>query len=383
MSKRIHCPFCLEQINVIDLKLSCASCKKDIPHKATLWEKWGILSPPKRLECPDCHQTSSSRRCPKCNQELPYSIDELPDLSIAIVGAQDSGKSHYIAMLIKQLREQSEYFSLRALNDETSDRYEHQFYNPLFIKRTVIDKTQSGQAQKSVTRPLLYLLKCKRKRKNILLAFFDSAGEDLENGDRMELVNRYICSASGIICLLDPLQLEAVRRTLSNCILDKDLPEKNKNIKDLELNKLIVDNVTKLIRNDRYYSGRNYSDDIDIPLAVTLSKTDALISETNYPLLFDHSSPLYMDGLHKGALSKSDFTRINSLIYDWIKTADENVIKAAGNYKSVGFFGFSALGTQAQHNGNARTLTCTPRPCRVLDPFMWILWKNGLIPSIK
>ena len=377
MAKKIRCPYCFEVSRVTDLQFYCKDCRQLVPYNPGVWEKMGFTLT-MRLECPKCHQQTTIKRCPKCNAALPYSIANIPDMSIAIVGAQDSGKSHYIAMLIKQLGELGKYFTLRALNDETANRYTRDFSDPLFIRREVINKTQSGQARRELTHPLIYALDCKWKHKSILLEFFDTAGEDLESGlSRMESLNRYICSASGIICLLDPLQLENVRRTLANCISANELPIKNLGTEH------IVKNVTELIRTESYDSKRNYSGLIDIPLAIALAKTDALISQENYPLLFDSHSPLYEDGLHKGVFSKGDFTRVNSLIHDWVELADNRITQEAEEYKAVGYFGFSALGAQAQFKGNARVLTCTPRPCRVLDPFMWILWKNGLIPSVK
>lgn len=377
MAKRIRCPYCYEEVKTTELKFYCKNCKQFVNYNPSFFEKCGLKTKTHIL-CPKCNQRTSVKRCPHCNEELPFSIDSIPNMSIAIVGAQDSGKSHYIAMLIKQLGELGGAFTLRALNDETVNRYERDFYNPLFNRREIINKTQSGKARHDLTHPLIYSLHCKWKNKSILLKFFDTAGEDLESGvTRMESLNRYICSASGIICLLDPLQLENVRSALSNCISKNDLPIKNLGTEQ------IVKNVTELISNDSYNTGRNFSGLIDIPLAIAISKTDALVSDTSYPLLFDSQSPLFQDGLCKGAFSLGDFTRINSLMHDWVALADNNTISEAERYQSVGFFGFSALGNQTQFNGNARVLTCTPRPCRVLDPFIWILWKNGLIPAIK
>lgn len=379
MKRQFRCPFCLKIIKTRELKFWCRKCRNFLPErKVSFWERIGLNSSPRKMVCPLCSNPTLTRHCPNCSNELPVSIDELPDMSIAIVGAQDSGKSHYIALLIKLLKELGDHFSLRALNDETIDRYEQQFYNPLFLRKTVIDKTQSGVARQDLTRPLLYSLTCKWSKRNILLAFFDTAGEDIENGvSNMETVNRYICTASGIICLLDPLQLEQVRRILSNKISSRDLPIKNMGTEK------IVENVTILIQQYRMQMRQNAYAKIDIPMALAVSKIDSLVFDSiDYPLLFENDSPIFEESCHNGYLDNGDFTRINSFMHDWILEADEDIITKSDAFKEVAFFGFSALGKQTQSNGNAaRTLVCTPRPCRVLDPFLWILWKNGLIPS--
>ena len=44
------------------------------------------------------------------------------------------------------------------------------------------------------------------------------------------------------------------------------------------------------------------------------------------------------------------------------------------------FFGVSALGCNPQAT---QRLDFAPRPARVEDPFLWILWKNKLIQGIR
>jgi len=57
--------------------------------------------------------------------------------TFAIIGAAESGKSHYITVLIEEIQRQASRFgwSLRASDDETMDLFQRDFYSPLYTHR--------------------------------------------------------------------------------------------------------------------------------------------------------------------------------------------------------------------------------------------------------
>ena len=142
MFKRtVTCPLCFERINVSDIGFKCdaPSCrgsaeifrsKSEIP----LLEKLGFASAPKR-RLHTCGNMATTRICPKCKQEIPTAIDDLSDLSIAIIGAKEAGKSHYVAMLIHWIKRMGTEFgwNLTALTEDTIRRYNDEFHRPLFV----------------------------------------------------------------------------------------------------------------------------------------------------------------------------------------------------------------------------------------------------------
>src|SRR5436309_2848184 len=51
-------------------------------------------------------QKFASRQCPNCGKALPYNIELVDNIMIAVVGDTFSGKSHYIAALVHELKEE-------------------------------------------------------------------------------------------------------------------------------------------------------------------------------------------------------------------------------------------------------------------------------------
>src|SRR5699024_1020020 len=183
--------------------------------------------------------------------DLPSTVSDFESLIFAVVGAKETGKSHYIAVLIEELTKQTGdtyNFTLTPLNDSTMNRYREQFYYPIYRTKSAIDATRSGRSDREVRFPLLYELKFYKKNlfnqekvhKVITLAFFDTAGEDLDAENTMETVNKYIYNSAGIILLLDPLQLDYVREKLPE---GTDLPKVNSDSNE------ILYRMTNLIRN--------------------------------------------------------------------------------------------------------------------------------------
>ena len=148
--------------------------------------------------------------------------------------------------------------------------------------------------------------------KVITLAFFDTAGEDLMNEMNMVKHNRYICNSAGIICLLDPLQLEAVCNDIRENHLDVTLPETDPNT---DVNDVLV-RTTNMIRNTLNIKLKKQ---ITIPMALSFSKIDAI-----QPLL-DPSSHLNQKSLHieSNAFDIVDFENVNQemegLVQEWTR----------------------------------------------------------------
>lgn len=377
---KVTCPLCFESIKISDIGFKCdaPSChgtteifrsKSEIP----LLEKMGLLPAPRQI-LHTCNNMATLRICPKCKQEIPTEIDGLSDLSIAIIGAKETGKSHYVAMLIHRIKQMASEFSwnLTALTEDTIYRYKEEFYRPLFMRHETIKITQPirgvGQAC-----PLIYSLRLKRGlfSKRIMLVFFDAAGENLEQTDSLWYINRYICNASGIICLLDPLQLRRVREGILRKYNENVLPAQNTETG------IIINRVERLIRKNTQIGGKR----IKIPLAIAFSKMDFVKDSSENAA--EISKRIFDETRHRGAFNESEFTEIDGLMRSWIEDVDDtaDIIASSENFSQSGFFGFSALGCNPK--GNNERLDRDPRSFRVEDPFLWILKKYGLINSTK
>jgi hypothetical protein len=389
------CPFCFTKNDLYQVEFRCSNNpQKCPPEPDVVYSDFRGQNPPKMMPkvtpaganghsmkmpkeafCTHCNQKTSLRICPTCHSELPHTIGDFKDLTFAVIGTKEAGKSHYVAVLIdKIMNEIGENFdsSLLPLDDETIKRYRNDFFNPIFRKRETIVATRSARADSTVKVPLIYtmafmgkgIFKKKKVRDVATIVFFDTAGEDLDAEDTMITENKYIYNSSGIIILLDPLQLPDVRSQLPT---GTTLPLINSEIED------IIPRTAKLIRKAR---GLKQDQLIDIPVALTFSKIDALDS------ILDPSSNLKYPGNHNGCFNMGDFETVNSemeaMIREW---------KGAGliqqlrlNFKNYGFFGMTALGC----NPDDKTKQIDRfRPHRVEDPFLWMLRHHNLIPESK
>lgn len=374
--KTVTCPMCFEKIDVCRIGFRCeeALCGGAVffrdEKEVTFLERVGLKPSPRRMNH-SCGKSTAVRICPACKQEIPSSVDDLSDLTIAIIGAKESGKSHFVALLIHRIKELYADFgwNLIPLNEATIARYDREFHRPLFVDRQTINTTASARGGAT---PLLYSLRLGKGifTRRIMLVFFDAAGEDLENASNLKYINRYIYNASGIICLLDPLQLEAVRENLlSNNHSMDELPQRNAETGT------IIGRVVRMIHDNKKLGRRK----INVPLAVAFSKMDFVRDAgENARSVFD---TLYNESRHKGTFCKAEFHNIDGLMRSWVAEVDDSaeILQDSTEFIKSGFFGFSALGC----NPKDQKLERRPQPFRVEDPFLWILSLNGLVRTTK
>lgn len=381
--QREICPYCFEHFRLRDTPFRCTSpMARCAPTVDSVLERcWGdsrpvgkVLAGPGRfvrsVKCPDCSNESRKRLCPTCHSDLPHTTGNFKNYVFAVIGAKESGKSHYISVLINEIKKQigpALNMLLEAMNDVTIRRYRNEFYNPVYHDKRIIEATQSALANRDVQSPLIYSLTFMGKNflgrdaitKAAVLVFFDTAGEDLDDEDTMSTVNKYIYRSDGIILLIDPLQLPQVRHALGR---STPLPGINTETVD------ILTRTTRLIQKGQ---GIKTNAQIPIPLAVTFSKFDAVDG------LVDEQFQLHSNGRHAGSFDDADFQAINSEMMALLARWDgyDLVQQVQTRYKRHGFFGLSALGCNP-HGGKE-----VPRvaPRRVEDPFLWLLAENGLI----
>jgi hypothetical protein len=381
------CPYCFEPYRLKDTPFRCASpparCAPERDEvRAKAWEDnapIGRVLPAdgkfhREARCSVCAQSSRKRLCPACHMELPHTVGKFRHLIFALIGAKEAGKSHYLAVLIEQIRKTvgpSTGMLLEPLDDATIRRYRNDFYDPLYRRGTVIRGTVSALADRRVQMPLVYTLTFTGKdlfgrrciKGMVTLVFFDTAGEDLDDQDTMNTVNKYIYRSDGIILLLDPLQLDRVRDRLDGSV---PLPSRNAETAD------IITRTTRLIQQ-----GRDLSPDamIPTPIAVAFSKFDAV-----EPLI-DPQMQLNAESNHLGGYDLADFNAINSEMQSLLSDWDGSVIQqqVENRYQSFGFFGLTALGC----NPHADQKVPRVLSRRVEDPFLWLLHRHHLIATAR
>ena len=132
----------------------------------------------------------------------------------------------------------------------------------------------------------------------------------------------------------------------------------------------IIVRVARLIRTYRMI---RQQDKIDLPVAITFSKLDAIkeILPTNLTIL--EESPHVKEGKY----IKEDMLRIqeeiHGLLYEWKE--EELLSQLNMNYKTYALFAVSALGNTPDELGHIMY----PIPHRIEDPLLWILYNLRII----
>lgn len=326
-----------------------------------------------KIVCPYCFAPNAyGGRCDRCGELIPQQLNG-SEMMFSIIGSTESGKSHYIATLIAQLYSQAHRFhwSCCALNDETMNLYDERFRKTLYEDKDVIVKTQTRNIREH--RPLIYSLSFDSGVPPVTLVFYDAAGERFNNEAELATTTRYLNESSGIIFLIDPLQLEAVREAyvLLGHGKESDLPTLPESAGRVSN---IFQRLVTVLRTKERRTGR-----VQTPVALTLSKIDAL------RFLFTDEAPLFLPSFHRryGCFCHSDAARIDEYIRSFLTVYDQRreLLNLMRNLDQCACFGVSALGQNPKSNG--QKLRFPPRPLRVLDPFLWLLAQHDRISTIE
>lgn len=397
------CPYCFEEHKLLEVQFRCANkrCVDVDDMEITKYENGNINAPkkgkkcfdipmtrkntlPNSAECPECKQKTYKMVCPSCHNPLPESTLTGRNMIISIVGSRDTGKSHFIGVIINELinRISVKFGGAMEAFDDTMKRYEDNFGRRLYVDLQKLDLTQSSElnVNNGAYRPLIFTLNFKSKiiLKDVVdsftFVFFDTAGEDLNDLDTMNTVNKYICKSAGIIFLLDPTKIPAVANQLD----DKTIAQASS--VDMRLatgSDDIMGRISKLIRHDK---NLKQTELIKMPVAAVFSKFDvieSIVRSGNPGSIILNPSP----HCSARAFDLSDWhnvnTEIQSLLRGW--NADSFMMQLEVNYKTYSYFTVSALGLN--NNPREDSGIKTPAPHRIEDPLLWILKENGVIRS--
>jgi hypothetical protein len=185
----------------------------------------------------------------------------------------------------------------------------------------------------------------KNLRPDNVLGFYDIAGEDLLNSNHMHDFNQFLFRAHGLIMLLDPT-------------LD---PSSNGHAQNYDM-------ATRFVRE----SQNHRKGDISVPLAVVLAKADT-VPELQQVL---QGAPLVSNGQFSNSRCDAISSEVRGYIKLWHQSRILDLLEH--NFTHISYFAVSAIGCQP----NADLSIPAVRPLRVLDPFLWLLSKNGFIPSV-
>lgn len=385
--RQLICPYCFERYPAHRVAFRCinpnairCALEKDEAFSAyqrmlvapimqrVFTPKSNWLRPASRATC-NCGMRTTKTVCPHCHNDLPWKFGSTDSHTVALIGAKEAGKSHYIAVLINELKNRVGLnfdASLTEEDDQTIKRYKEQFKRYIYDERIVIPETFSARQDISVRYPLVYRFSLQKRRTPFrslsvsTLVFFDTAGEDLTHLDLMSTETKYLANSHGIIFLLDPLQIRAVRDQLRT---GTALPKQNTEPQE------IIGRVAQLIRQSH---GLNQNEKIKTPVALAFSKVDEMQD------LFEPGSPVHHAGNHDGYFNIGDAQQVNDSmrahVAQWVGPGLDLFLQH--NFETFSYFGVSALGSPPDPQGR---LPMGVAPFRVEDPLLWILHKLKIV----
>jgi GTPase SAR1 family protein len=415
--RRIRCPFCFEKFAAYEMHLRCNDhvCKTDytrmiddpilsrtlqgrnaVRDGAALrgpwwvdprqdarrgWRRfvdWMVL--PGALDCPNCAHATDYRLCPRCHSHLPDSVVTLPSNHIAIFGPQSVGKTTFVTVLIHELDNRvgpEHNFILSPLTDEIRERYEHEYHDVTYgsnqfgvgeegtdsLRRSHAG-TPSIEINRGILHPLVYRLTRRgsgQKRHNVLLSFFDTAGEDWEmNFDLLRSEANYLRYARGLLFLVDPLRIREVAHALRH-----SLTEKERMVPSADY-----------LNDARKLASIFHRSPVNVPLAIVLNKLDRWggIMEAG-TLLHEIARGVPVPELAPRNPDVAIHEEVRSALRRWGAAGFLEHVET--NFPVHRFFACSALGDAAQPDPDAPQPL--PTPLLIERPVLWLMERQGII----
>lgn len=367
------CPYCFNKINLNKVDMRCArkTCldagttnRHLIPRSLAKVDRKGYG------ECNVCHTGTHIFVCSECHQDLPDTIKQSETKVISIVGATGSGKSYFVAALLRQLMDEG---LLARVNSAATrfppgnrEMYQRR-YKEYLDKRIPLAPTNFANDLIKDNPPILVQLTYtneRNKKVDNTYSFFDAAGESFKTEADLAAITPYISHSEAIIILLDPRQIEKVNLEVSAAI--PNLPAvANEKYED------IINSVTDVLYSSLRLNRRKK---IRIPLCVAFSKWDLLIHTPNLlpdDFIVSKPSRTSVTGFDANMVENAS-AEIRSLLNEW----DPNFLVTVENkFETVRYFGFSAWGPGSKNGKEIPAIASF----RVEDPMLWIMYHNKLL----
>ena len=359
----IICPQCLESFPLTKMQFG------SYVDNTKRWAKYSLLNK-LRGEGPQPPIVNGQRLTRKLclnNHDLPFTAGNQMSEIIGLVGASQSGKTHYIATLIQRLEGQVGHdFSaaLTAATTVTQQRYSGEF-EPLFKNQIPLPTTVGMPS------PLIYDFTMDgtvwqdRVRRAVTLTLYDTAGENLRDPMTVKETLKYLSAASGLLFLVDPLQQQEVRDEVQSIV---KLPESN----PAQAPNAIITNILQLLEGGKVI-GSNQQ--LNIPIAVVLTKCDVLRNAG----LFEPHRLWHTDKRHIGYFDQAAHEDMSGMVGAWMQQYCLNAYSTVSvRFSRHAFFAISSTGCSPDPEIGRYPFIS---PWRIEDPLLWLLAQIGVIPT--
>ena len=374
------CPSCFEEIYIGECRVVSGRTPGKVLKEAPegWWERRMARLNPERLDIPQYAQELAHRECPNCRYLLPSNIEHVKSITLAVIGDTFSGKSHYIAALIHQIKAEwmgnaTGFARFTCLTPEVEKAYTRDYFEPLFLNKKIIDSTL--QATKPTWEPLIYNLVVYPSPNHPTtvanLMIYDASGEDFAVEDRLVQFARFIFNASAFVFVADPVTMVPIFEQLP-----PQLQSELQSAFELAHAKIrrAVEGLNSVIDLFERYRGIPDGSSLpDTPIAVMLSKAN-LLKYIHLP--YDYSfliNPQYGD-----SVDLQDIHIVDQEVRNLLRIYKQgDLLAATRRFEKVKFFATSATGEPPNESGYFTKV----EPCRCLDPVLWILHQFGIIKT--
>jgi hypothetical protein len=368
------CPNCFNRINLGECRIVSGRTQGKVLKEAATGAFARMRVEP--LTGPIYTLELAHRECPMCLYLLPRNIESVPSITIVVLGDVFSGKSHYIASLLQQIRTEwvrnaTGFARFICLTPEREKDYYNTYFEPLFQQRQIIKNTP--QARFPVGDPLIYNLTVSpangRAPSSTNLMIYDTSGEDYEDAARLVQFAQFVFSTSAFIFVADPLSMPFIRQRLpaniqSDLHLQIAQAARRNSVDMLTSTIAVYENFYGLPGGDRLAG---------VPISVMVSKSDLLqCLNLAGSVRIMRNPTTYGNGI-----DLADIDAVDKEVRSLLDHVQENgLLTATRRFKQVNFFATSATGGAQDIHGNFQQ-KIEPRRC--LDPLLWILYRLGVI----
>jgi hypothetical protein len=322
---------------------------------------------PHPVRCAACQELCSDG-CPNCHFPLPPLWRTFDVTTVAMSGAIATGKSVYIAVMIKQLTLMLTQLksALGFFDTRTRDTYVEKYETPLFVTLGIIGSTPRSDTGSHQRYPMIFDLGQIKGVRRILVVR-DVAGEEMEETGENITHLSFLTHADGILFMFDPLAVPAIKDYLRDVVPLQDHGRDPR---------LVLDNLRRIIGNAQPKIG------------VVLSKFDALqalrdvdsvewkrtMSNPGAAIMRDPSLSAKYDRADGDLLSLEVQSLLDKLGAGDFMTRLESTPN--GLELDRRFFAVSVLG-ESPDGASISKLGISP--FRILDPIKWLLHTKGIL----
>jgi hypothetical protein len=300
--------------------------------------------------------------CLKCFNPLPSNLGTHEAYTIAVVGTVGAGKSTFLAAMAQEAGRRQGLASFGvtefAPDEITGMQYHTKYYHRLFRQKKTLPATNREIDVRY--EPLTFQITAVQDpnlpfgvgstTRKLVLMLHDVSGEVLTRRTERAVSAPFVRRANAIIFLVDPVALDPVREWREQAGITDDT-----GLLDDYYQADLLRACLSEIGEERLY---------DVPVAITLSKSDIVSAMLKKDYVFSHPAS------REPAAWLRERNAINGEVIDVLRELDAADIVAAGRtVPNITFHAVAPIGTQPDPDGTIPQM----HPLRCLDPVAQIL----------